>query len=239
MQSLKRAFKILKILQLHGNAKLSEIATGLPVESNTAWNILNALIKLGYVRKNKRNSYSLGNACISFFSAGTDCKIIMKPYLEDLCKNIKESVMAVNLAGTGIHIMQRADYRGRVIISDEMHSEKNVLYYWATGRIIMAWQPDCVIKNIIEKCGFPSGKEWHGINSQFALLAKLRDIRVQGFAERLINGVYSLAVPVFDVQGNFHFALGVVYNSSRESKVHRQTIISHLLFSSKKLANIF
>ena len=240
MQSLERAFKILKTLRLRGQAKLREIAADLPAESNTTWNILDALIKLGYVRKNKRNSYSLGGECQRFFGGGfTDFKTLIKPYMEDLCRDIKESVVAVNLAGTDLHIIQKAEYQGRVAISDSLYCEKNALYFWASGRVVMAWQPDRIIGNIIEKRGFPAGREWRGVNTESVLLSRLRDIRSAGVAERLAGGMCSLAVPVFDAQGNYHFALGVVYNSSHESKILRQTIINHLFLTSKKLSNIF
>ncbi len=240
MQSLDRAFKILRTLRLRGQAKLGEIAAELPAESNTAWNILSALGKLGYVRKNKRNSYSLGGECMRFFGGGfPDFKTLLQPCMEELCKDIKESAVAVNLAGAELHIIQKADYGGRVIISDGIHCRKNALYYWASGRVVMAWQPDCVIKNIIEKRGFPSGKEWRGVTSETELLLKLRDIRSRGFEERHSGGMCSLAVPVFDAQGNYHLALGVVYKARHETKVHRETILRHLLLTSKKLSLVF
>ena len=240
MQSLERAFKILKTLRLRGEAKLKEIAAELPAESNTTWNILAALVKLGYVRKKKRNSYSLGEECRRFFGSGfTDLRTLIKPYLEELCRDIKESAVAVNLAGTDLHIIQKADYQGKVLKSDRIYCEKNSLYYWASGRVVMSWQHDSIIRNIIKKRGFPVGREWRGVNTESALLSKLRDIRSAGVAERLAGGMCSLAVPVFDAQGNYHFAIGVVYDSRYESKVRRQTIINHLILTSKKLSNIF
>ena len=162
----------------------------------------------------------------------------MKGPLEELCRNLKETVVAVNLSGADLHVIQKAVFSGGAAMAAE-HCKKNDLYYWASGRIVMAWQPDCVIQNIIAKRGFPSGEDWRGVKTIPDLIEKLKSIRENGFAERRSRFQLSLAVPVFDAQGNFHFGLGVTYSMSHDSKTHRQTALNHLFFSAKKLSAIF
>jgi DNA-binding IclR family transcriptional regulator len=239
MQTLERGFKILWTLRLRGSAKLREIAAALPAESNTAWNLLNALTKLGYVKKTGRNCYSTGPECARLFGGGSaTLKDLMRPFLEELCKDIKETAVAVNLAGTELNVIQKAVYSGAVRLGIE-RPVKNALYYWASGRVVMAWQPDCVIKRTLERRGFPSGEEWRGVKTEAALMERLREIRSACFAERRSSNALSLAVPVFDAQGNFHFGLGVTYSVPHDSKIQRQTVLSHLLLTAEKLSRLF
>lgn len=244
MQVLKRAFQLLKLLQSCEKMRLREIADIMDLESNTVWNLLAAMVEMGYVKKEGRGCYAIGDECINFFCESfADNKNILAPYMEKLCKNLKESVVAVTLSGSVLKVLASMDYLEDFCVSNRIYCTPDALYKWASGRLVLAWQPDNVIKHIFSKYGLPEGNEWKGVYTENAALKRLKEIRKKSSTERLTkykNGkiLYSLAVPVFDCKGKFRLALGVTYSSVSESKIHRETVYSHLAFTAQEISEI-
>ncbi|OGV56526.1 MAG: hypothetical protein A2X49_06515 [Lentisphaerae bacterium GWF2_52_8] len=238
MKVVKRALDLLLLLKHFEEMPLKRISMALGVKSNSAWNLLNYLCKEGYVEKSRAGCYKLGAEYQNF--AGTESgtpREILERTLSKLSSGVKESCIVARLEKTQIEVLHWVNYEREIMVSNRIYDQKDALYCWASGHVLLAWQTELIVNGVISCNGFPKPKQWLGAQSWKGLLAELARIRAAGFAERNTQdlGLCSLAVPVI-CNGKATMALGINYLSFRNTIVHRQAILGNLKLAAETLS---
>jgi len=238
MKIVARVFELLKLLRHYEQLSLKEITIALEIESNSAWNLLNTLSRLGITQKTGPGKYSLGPEYYNLFSLKKYEEIypVIKSDLQKLATDIKESVVAVFIAETELEVIASVAYEQDLMINERIFFRKDMLYNWATGHLALAWQSNSIKASIIEKKGLPTPEQWPSIKTENDLYRELEKLRNAEFAEREYSQIYSLAVPVLKKNGDFMMAIGVCCPAIRNTSLHHKTILAHLRITAKEIA---
>jgi DNA-binding IclR family transcriptional regulator len=238
MQIVTRVFELLKLLRHYEELSLKEITIALEISSNSGWNLLNSLTKLGITQKTGPGKYSLGTEYYNLFSSKKheETYPVIKPDLQKLATDIKESVVAVFIAETELEVIASVTYEQDLMVNERIFFRKDTLYNWATGHLALAWQSDSIKASIIEKKGLPTQEQWPAVKTEKDLNLELEKLRDAEFAEREYSQIYSLAVPVLKENGDFLMAIGVCFPAIRNTSLHHKIILAHLRITAEEIA---
>lgn len=239
MKVVKRTFKLLALLRHFEELPLKRIAASLGVEANSAWNLLDFLRKEGYVEKCGAGRYKLGAEFRNLAGGGPAAasRGILEAELSRLSASVKESSVAVRLGKSGLEVLHGINFERDVMVSNKVYEQPDALYCWASGHVLLAWQPETVLEGVIACNGLPKASQWPSAQSRVRLNAELAKIRELGFAERFAkaSNIHSLAMPVL-IKGRPPMAIGVNYPGFRNTAIHREAILGNLKQTAGKLS---
>lgn len=199
IQVLERAEKIL--VYLSGNRKrevpLTEIADNLDINRATCANILKTLRELGLIEQmSYRKGYILGDKIYSIAGVENDpdrLKVLLKPLIDNLCKEVNESVMLTVI---------RDDQRYHIYNAEAYHALQAKIIYqmgvWqaTTAKVIIAQYDDKKLDDFLKLVGMP-GKVWPEIKNRRDLDEALEEIRKNRCFTVINNHFACMAAPIY------------------------------------------
>jgi IclR family acetate operon transcriptional repressor len=234
VQSVERALDLLELLaQASDWVSISELsaATGQPV--GTVHRLLMTLIARGYAaRDGQTRRYALGPAVRRL--AGADLQapnwdVVAAPFLRELVALSGETANLAALERDRAIYVAQAQSSRMVRMFTEL-GNRVPLHNTGCGKVLLAYQPDDVIRSIIAAAGLPARTQ-KTITDLDSLLAELQRIRQRGYAiddEEEEEGVRCLAVPVRDPAGQVVAAMSISGPAGRLDNARMRTLIPQL-----------
>ena len=199
IQVLERAEKILTYLSENRKREvpLTEIADNLDINRATCANILKTLRELGLIEQmSYRKGYILGDKIYSIAGVENDpdrLKVHLKPLIDNLCKEVNESVMLTVI---------RDDQRYHIYNAEAYHALQAKIIYqmgvWqaTTAKVIIAQYDDKKLDDFLKLVGMP-GKVWPEIKNRRDLDEALEEIRKNRCFTVINNHFACMAAPIF------------------------------------------
>ena len=218
VRAVERATRILKTFTRDDHKlSLSEIAerSGLPV--TTTLRLAHTLEELNLLKRNEDKTYSLGNQVYllgSIAKAHFKPQQVIYPYMKTIRDQTKEAVSLYGVEGEERvcfeHVESLLTMRCVMRVGD-----RAPLWAGAGGKALLAFLGDDVIEREIAKAHPITATT---IYKRDELRKDLAEIRVLGYAvswgERE-EGIFSIAVPIFDRHGKILFSFSVAGPASR------------------------
>lgn len=199
IQVIERVDQILTYLSRNRKREvpLTEIADTLDINRGTCANIMKTLKELGFIEQmSYRKGYILGDKIYSIAGADYDpdrLKILLKPLIDNLCKEVNESVMLTVI---------KNDKRYHIYCAEAVHAlQAKVIYQmgvWqaTTAKVIIAQYSKEKLNDFLKLAGMP-GKDWPEIKSKADLLENLAEIRRKKCFTVINNHFACMAAPIF------------------------------------------
>lgn len=207
VNSVKKALAILDLFPINGpELSISEISEKLGLPRPTVSRLVNTLVGEGYLKRiTKSRKYSLG---IKLFRLSTVINSSMKittvaaPLLRELRDNIGETVYLDIL--DGYERVCVLSFEGKQLLRIVVPiGQRSLLYAGADAKAILAYQPENVIDEIVDKTGLkPFSK--NTITDATALKQELIKIKQEGVAVSIAEctpGSVAVSCPVWDQNG--------------------------------------
>jgi DNA-binding IclR family transcriptional regulator len=221
VRALEKALTVLEHLsRIEGDIDLATLTQQLDMPKTTLLRLLNTLKKHNFVQQDERSRrYRLGWALIYLGQAANRVFNIVEfihPYLEKLSRQSGETANLVFLDRS------HAVYVDQVVSDNIIRGVPAVgaplgLHCTAAGKVLLGWQPEEVVEQILEHTELP-GLTKKTITEAQALRVELGKIRKQGWAiddEESELGGRCVAAPVFDQKGNLVASISVMGPANR------------------------
>lgn len=243
VQSVIRSTMILELLSQKGELGISEIGVSLDLERTTVSRMVGTLRHLGYVKQNPDNhKYSVTLKLFEMGMSEIDRLGIIKiarPYLEELSRNVAETVNLGILSGSYVLYIDTVQ-SPNPIKADWGTGRKMPLHASALGKVLLAFQKDEVQQNIIQ--GLPFLKlTSRTITSAEALKKDLAIIRERGYAlddEETLAGLACFAAPILGFRGEAMASVSLTFPKYRyrDGSEKKENMLSQLLTVSSTLS---
>jgi len=213
-QSIETMFSIIKFMQEHGEAGVTETANELGLAKSTAHRYLATLKRLEFAVKDPEDhTYRLG---LRFIGISEDVKNRDSHYqmahqkAKQLARSTGERAQfIVEEHDRGIYVHRE---RGEQAVKTDAREGKRVhLSATAAGKAILAYLPRSRVEEIIDRYGLPQYTD-NTIVSEEELYQQLEEIQERGYAinrEEYINGLYAVGAPIRTSGGAVLGALSV------------------------------
>jgi PcaR/PcaU/PobR family beta-ketoadipate pathway transcriptional regulator len=221
VDSIAKGMKVLSfIVNCNKSAGITQISKALDLSIGAVQRVTNTLQTLGYLRKDKNSrgyilgykSWGLGLAIIK----DIDLKYIAYPYLEELSRDIGETVNLAILEDTEIVYVDRIKTEQILNINLNIGS-KLPAYCASMGKSLLAFLPEDELLNILDTMNMKPITP-NTITDKAKLLEELEQVRQKGFSinnSELDIGLRSVAAPVRDESGRVVAAVNIAVPSSR------------------------
>jgi IclR family pca regulon transcriptional regulator len=213
----------------HASQSITDVARRTGLERATARRYLLTLTELGYASYDGKffrltpRVLKLGHT----YLAATPMPRLVQPFIDELSAELNESSSVAVLDDTEILYIARAAHR-RVLSISLAAGARMPAYCTSMGRILLAALPQDRARDIIARSDLIAYTSRTKADPE-SLATELAVVAAQGFAvidEELENGLCSIAVPLFNAQGQVVAALNVGAQSSRAPTSH---MIAHFL----------
>lgn len=230
IQVVKRVFDLLSILRRVGPMPLKDLAEAAGLNKTTCHNILKSLHQLDMVDCPEPGVYRIGGGLRHLASVPVDRQTLTaaaEDHVRQLAGRTGESTILAMLEGTDVKVVCSAEGAREVVVRREVQHSGSV-YFWATGRVLLAWADTETVDRIVDQLGLPRKADWpETAGSRKKLDTQLKAVRRKKVLERPAGdgGVLTLAAPVRDTDGNVVAALGMAvpgYRARRELTDHRR-----------------
>lgn len=135
--------------------------------------------------------------------------------LERLAADLGESFVVTTLFNGMRKVLLRQQGSSPIVVETRNAEQDAMAYRLVTTRIMLAFTSENELDLFIGQNGLP-GREWDGIDSRDGLEARLRQLKLAGYAEDEIPaGIYAAAFPLLDGTGMMLGALGLFLPSFR------------------------
>ncbi|ALX47812.1 IclR family transcriptional regulator [Lentibacillus amyloliquefaciens] len=241
MQSIDRAMTIIGIL-LRNSPKnkltISELAeeTDLPV--STLHRILKAMIKHRMIEQDERTKqYGIGNIWLEYgllIYDTIDYVSQTRPVLENLMKQLQESVYLYKPMGDESMIIERIDDTSSAIRVYDKIGLRIPMDTSAANHVMLAFMTpdkrDACVRRLLPE------------NDQAAFQNYLEEVREKGYAEsdnERIEGTTSIAAPITNLNGDVHGAVGIRVISFNLTAKRRQFLADGVKVAAGKITGTF
>lgn len=236
--SVRKALDVLDILAFedvdHDGVRLSDLAQLTGEKPTTLHAILKTMIKCGYVSQNSKQRYVIGKRCrqmglVNQLKLSPQTAAVLDSQLKRLFDEsglsvsfyVLENGERINYSNMPQSRPTRIDY--------SMLGEKSV-YWYPSGRVLVAYSDEKQLSRIIRKNGYPEDK-WGGAADRDALNELIAELRQEGWAKRTSAdyNVASYSVPVFYPGGSLLGALGVYMSWAQYQTLDEQNLKAQMI----------
>lgn len=228
IQSVERAFDIIRVLRESGPASVSDVAEALDLTSSTAHIYLKTLREVGYVVQ-INEKYRLG---LRFLRDG----IVVQESIPLYRKAKKEIERLAEETGEGVGLA--VEENGQRVVLYSARGEKSVhdntsvgeftnMHWTAQGKTLLAYKDPSTVADILDRYGMPRATD-ATITDRDELFDELEQIREQGFAiedEERREGLRSVGLPI-QVNGD---TVGVISVTAPTHRMSEEYIHSELV----------
>ena len=218
---------------------LSEVATATDLNPAVARRCLNTLVELGYVGK-RGKLFLLTPEVAGFASAFLDSvnlEEIVRPHLQDVRDSTGDSASLAVLSQIDILYLVHVS-TNRMVRLGAGFGTRFPAYPTSLGRVLVAHQSDDYIYDYLNRIK-PEKLTDKTVTSRARLRKILTRCRRQGYAsvqDELDYGIVSVAVPVFDNEGD---TLAAINCSTATTRVNQEEMINtrlpHLKAAARKI----
>jgi DNA-binding IclR family transcriptional regulator len=220
VSSLRNALRLLNLFTMEEpELSLSELSGKLGLGNSTIYRLTFTLMQEGFlardpVSKNFRLGSSIlakGTTILSHYDICKDSP----PILKKLVQESGETAHLSTLADNRVIYLQKIDAVNYVHLLSHA-GRQNYIHCTSSGQAILAFQPEEMIREVIEK-GLPKLTAYT-VTSPQKLKLLLSLVRKNGYAfsiEEMHEGVSSIASPVFSQPGKALFSVSIAGPSSR------------------------
>lgn len=233
IQSVQRALNILDLFdEFHTELKITEISSRLGLNKSTTHAILNTLKSSNYIKQDSETGkYSLGIKLLergNFVMNSMDIRALAKRYLIELSKETGNTTHLVVLDGkSGVYI-DKVEGLNKTIVFSRI-GRRVPIHSSAVGKVLVAFKSKKDVAYLLDSYDF-FVQTAHTITNKETYLEELQKVATQGFAtdqEENEDGVYCIAVPVYDHSGSviaaisMSFALSMITEETKVQTVKR------------------
>ncbi len=218
---------------------LSEVAAYTNLSPAVARRCLNTLVQLGYVGK-RGKLFLLTPEVMGFASAfleSVNLEEVARPYLQEVRDSTGDSSSLAVLSHLDILYLVHVS-TNRMIRLDAGFGTRFPAYSTSLGRVLIAHQTDKYIDDYLRRVK-PEKLTNKTVTSKVQLRKILNKCRRYGFTstqDELDYGIVSVAVPVFDNDGEI---LAAINCSTATTRVNQEEMIEtrlpHLMTAAKKI----
>lgn len=215
LSSLKNALRILNSFSLEEpEKKIGEISTSLGLNKSTVSRTMSTLASEGFVFKDpETKKYRLGLSILTLSGVVNSSMDIYReshPILNKLVEHLGETAHISVLDQLDVIYLHKVDCNHPVRFLTHV-GRRNPPYCTSSGKVLLAFSGEDVVNRVLEK-GLKKYSK-NTITDPQKLQAHLREVKEDGYAasvEELLDGVTSIAAPIFDYRGKVIAALSVV-----------------------------
>ncbi|GAB6174834.1 IclR family transcriptional regulator [Paradesulfitobacterium aromaticivorans] len=229
VQSLRRALGILDVFTFDkSQLSMAEICASVNLPRPTVARLLTTLIDEGYVVRNFRK-YSLGvKLCRlgAIAQRSRELKEVALPVLREMRDCYGETVYIDVVEGLERHCIMSIEGNQAIRIIVPV-GQRSPLHAGADGRVLLAYQPEKVIEELIKQKYFTAITD-HTITDLKLLKNELQRIRDQGFAVSYgewVQGSVAISAPIVDETGD---VVAGVSMSVPDYRTHEQVIDTYI-----------
>lgn len=240
VRSVERAFSILKAFSRDDyKLNLSEISQRIKLPVTTTLRLANTLENLNMLQRHSDRTYSLGS---QLYLLGSIAKVnfrpqqIIYPYMKQIRDESKEAVSLYGIEGFSRvcyeHVDSLLSMRCVVRVGDRFP-----LWAGAGGKALLAFLDDETIRAAIEQSFSITDAT---LRSPEQFREDLLNVRALGYAisygERE-EGIFSVAVPIFNRRGEIIFAFSIAGPASRFTEEIALSYIPRVQEMCREIAN--
>jgi DNA-binding IclR family transcriptional regulator len=241
IQVIGRAFKILEEVAIDPLRvwSIAEMAKIIDVQSATCFHIANSMVELGYLeRLGTRKGYRLGPAVNRLCHSPAyrpDLIEAADHLLRIYSETLNEPALLCVINGRKRYILCESGSGGKLKVNYNLTVIEDI-YSTATGRILLSWQSEAQVKELVAAAGLPRG-EWEEASTIEKLFEELKKIR-EGNGLVLLNNYYLAQVgfPVFDAEHKMVAAVGSYVPKYRFTGEHSEKVVMALLDVAAKIS---
>lgn len=240
VKSAERVLVILEhLLGFPNGLTAKEISTQLGIAPSSTHELLRTLSARDYLLEDENKRYTLGPKLIQLGSNASsylDINRIAMPILKRIMEELEETVFMAILSQEEIVYVAKINSNKTVGTNANLGSRKPI-YCTGLGKAFLAFLPQEDSRKIIENLTFESFTE-NTVRSREQLARQLDLFRRQGYAvddEEIEEGLYCIAVPVYDAQCRMTVAISVSGMKARMIN-KKATVVETLLRLSDKLS---
>lgn len=220
------ADRALTILQMFSDDRLvlsaTEVADGLGVARSTAYRYLQTFVQSQFLSEDGRGGFRLGMKVLELsrlarrsYGLGD----LAVPVMAGLAERFHQTVLLTSLVGKTVVCLEREESREQYVRLSYERGTVLELNAGASAQVLLAWltppQQRAALEGAVLRRFTP-----HSIVEPASLIARLREIRADGFAvsyAEVDSEAVGIAAPVFRSSGEVLAALSVVLIRSRVS----------------------
>lgn len=246
IQSLVRAFSILE-LYIGTNKNdwtINEISEALNLNKSTVYGLVDTLIYLGYLQKNKDKKIILGLKFLAYQKNIPLSELLnetVEPYMDEISNKFSESANSAILLNGNMLYLDKVSVPGSVIVNNDMNGSQ-FLHCTGLGKCLLAFSDNSVFEyysknNTLKKMTKNTITDINDLKNH------LEKIKLQGYAvddEELSIGLKCYAVPVFTQYDELLCAISISGVSKRIERLDEEELISELKKTSENITkNMF
>ncbi|WP_144549191.1 IclR family transcriptional regulator [Bacillus sp. X1(2014)] len=237
LSSLKNALRILNSFSMdEPEKKIGEISTSLGLNKSTVSRTMATLASEGFVHKDpETKKYRLGLSILTLSGvvySSMDIYRDSQPVLNKLVETLGETAHISVLDHLDVIYLHKVECNHPVRFLTHV-GRRNPPYCTSSGKVLLAFSDEEVTKSVIEKGLHKYSK--NTITDTNILHAHLREVRKNGYAssvEELLDGVTSIAAPIYDYKGKVVAALSIVGPKQRFPAHKIQSIAKKVISAS-------
>ncbi|MGM0901665.1 MAG: IclR family transcriptional regulator domain-containing protein [Bacillota bacterium] len=224
VNSVAKGFTVLTAFDSSNNTmSLSELEKKTGINKATVRRFALTLVDLGYLVLTEDNKFKLSPKVLDLaahYLESLNLPDLAHPILERISSTIKESTNLAVLDDADIVYVLRVSAAKRIIGTNLRVGSRLPYYATSLGKAIVAWLPAEERRAIWEKAEVEAFTD-HTITDFDKLEAHFEEYRRKGYAEgndELEVGLRSIAVPIFNKNGEAIAAINISTNSMRTSE---------------------
>jgi DNA-binding IclR family transcriptional regulator len=200
---VSKAMRILRmIVKAQANPGISDIASKLSLAKSTTHGILAALEASGWVLRDPvTRAYTCGHA-VRDLAAAANVRVpliaIARPYLENLCKELREDIFLGVLTGESLLILDQIETSKELKVTARPGTRLS-MFAGAAGKIFLAYMDREELSKILDSQPLPRFTP-DSITSPNEYLAEMDRVRQAGIAVdtgEYISNCRAVAAPIF------------------------------------------
>jgi DNA-binding IclR family transcriptional regulator len=237
----------IEILLLYGTSTplltVAEISEKLGYSQSKTYRLVRTLLKYNLLQKKpETNQYTLGlNALRLGLLAKQNFGLsaIARPFMEELSKLTKETVLLFVLNGTKRILLEKVESEEAIRYSSPRIEQSRPLTCGASGKILMAYLPKEDWDRILAREGLEQ-RTPNSITDENQLKEQLKEIRKKGFAfsdQELDIDVRGVAAPIINRMGNVEASLSIGGPVYRMNKKRIKELVKLVVEYSQKISS--
>jgi IclR family KDG regulon transcriptional repressor len=241
LSSLHNALLILRSYTLDNPSQgITEIAQSLQMGKSTVHRIVSTLAEEGFLVKDpETQKYRLGYSVLALcgvVTANLDIYNESLPIVRKLVDTVGETAHIGILEGMDVIYLLKVECNHYVRFLTHV-GRRNPLHCTSSGKVLLAHKEPSFIQNYLS-----SGLKAYTANTIHhpdQLLKELAAIKKQGYAtsyEELLEGVHSVAAPVYDYSGQVVAAVTVVGPKQRMGSTKTSFFVKHVMEASNAIS---
>jgi IclR family pca regulon transcriptional regulator len=203
----------------HKSMTLAEVAARIGVDRAVTRRLLLTLVELGYATQTGRQ-FELTTRILKLgysYLSGAGLGSILQPYLDELSREIEETVSVSVLEGAEVMFVARAEMPGRRMAYVVTMGMRLPAFSSSSGRVLLAAKKDTEVEALLSVTTIKKQTD-HTILQRKALLKIIQQAKVDGFAvtrEELEDGLIAVSVPLTNRAGLVVASLNISASTSR------------------------